>query len=89
MVTLCTTTNLIDTFLVLNIIQLREKTFKLKKRFNDLSHTTMLEFSNTMTIFKHYDMEQQTGTKQEKEYIKAAYCHPAYLTSMQRNADLE
>ena len=29
------------------------------------------------------DMEQQTGSKQEKEYIKAIYCHPAYLTSMQ------
>ena len=25
------------------------------------------------------DMEQQTGSKQEKEYIKAIYCHPAYL----------
>ena len=35
------------------------------------------------------DMEQQTGSKYEKEYIKAAYCHPAYLTSMQRNAGLE
>ena len=29
------------------------------------------------------DMEQQTGSKWEKEYIKAAYCHPAYLTYMQ------
>ena len=29
------------------------------------------------------DMEQQTGSKQEKEYIKAIYCHPAYLTYMQ------
>ena len=28
------------------------------------------------------DMEQQTGSKKEKEYIKAVYCHPAYLTSM-------
>ena len=28
------------------------------------------------------DMEQQTGSKLEKEYIKAVYCHPAYLTSM-------
>ena len=26
------------------------------------------------------DMEQQTGSKQEKEYIKAVYCHLAYLT---------
>ena len=29
------------------------------------------------------DMEQQTGSKLGKEYVKAAYCHPAYLTSMQ------
>ena len=28
------------------------------------------------------DMEQQTGSKQEKEYVKAIYCHPAYLTYM-------
>ena len=31
---------------------------------------------------KELDMEQQTGSKQEKEYIKAVYCHPAYLTYM-------
>ena len=29
------------------------------------------------------DMKQLTGSKLEKEYIKAVYCHPAYLTSMQ------
>ena len=29
------------------------------------------------------DMEQQTGSKLGKEYIKAAYCHSAYLTSLQ------
>ena len=28
-------------------------------------------------------MEQQTGSKKEKEYIKTVYCHPAYLTYMQ------
>ena len=32
------------------------------------------------------DMEQQTGSKQEKEYVKAAYCHPAYLTYMQNTS---
>ena len=26
------------------------------------------------------DMEQQTGSKLGKEYLKAVYCHPAYLT---------
>ena len=29
------------------------------------------------------DMEQQTGSKSGKDYIKALYCHPAYLTYMQ------
>ena len=29
------------------------------------------------------DMEQQTGSKSGKEYGKAVYCHPAYLTYMQ------
>ena len=29
------------------------------------------------------DMEQWTGSKLRKEYIKAIYCHPAYLTYMQ------
>ena len=29
------------------------------------------------------DKEQQTGSKLEKEYVKAVYCHPAYLNYMQ------
>ena len=29
------------------------------------------------------DTEQQTGSKLEKRYVKAVYCHPAYLTYMQ------
>ena len=29
------------------------------------------------------DMEQWTGSKLGKEYLKAVYCHPAYLTYMQ------
>ena len=29
------------------------------------------------------DMEQWTGSKLGQEYVKAVYCHPAYLTSMQ------
>ena len=29
------------------------------------------------------DMDQLTGSKLGKEYIKAVYCHPAYLTYMQ------
>ena len=30
------------------------------------------------------DMEQQTGFKSGKEYVKAIYCHPSYLTYMQK-----
>ena len=29
------------------------------------------------------DMEQQTGSKKEKEYVEAVHCHPTYLTYMQ------
>ena len=29
------------------------------------------------------DMEEWTGSKLGKEYVKAVYCHPAYLTYMQ------
>ena len=29
------------------------------------------------------DVEQQTGSKLGKEYVKAVYCHPAYLTYRQ------
>ena len=29
------------------------------------------------------DMEEQTGSKSGKEYVKAVYCHSAYLTYMQ------
>ena len=32
------------------------------------------------------DMEQQTGPKNGKEYVKAVYCYPAYLTSMQNTS---
>ena len=31
-------------------------------------------------------MEQQTGSKYGKEYIKAVYCHPAYLTYIQSSS---
>ena len=38
------------------------------------------------------DVEQQTGSKSGKKYVKAVYCHPAYLTYMEyimRNTGLE
>ena len=45
---------------------------------------------NLIYIYKHIykqqlelDMEQQTDFRLGKEYVKAVYCHPAYLTDMQ------
>ena len=38
------------------------------------------------------DLEQQTGSKKEKAYVKAVYCHPAYnfyAEYIMRNAGLE
>ena len=32
------------------------------------------------------DVEQQTGSKLESDYIKAVYCHPAYLAYMQNTS---
>ena len=32
------------------------------------------------------DMGQETGSKLGKEYVKAVYCHPAYLTYMQKTS---
>ena len=45
-----------------------------------------------MWVIKHeleLDMEQHTCSKSGKEYIKAVYCHPVYLTYMQRIARLD
>ena len=36
-----------------------------------------------MQVMKQLDMVKQTGSKSGKEYVKAVYCHPAYLTYMQ------
>ena len=35
------------------------------------------------------DMEQQTGSKLGKEYVKAMYCHTAYLTYMKNTSGLD
>ena len=46
----------------------------------------MASFFRDMEVRKQQlelGMEQQIGSKQEKEYVKAVYCHPAYLTNMQ------
>ena len=49
-------------------------------------HVCVYEISWCMKVRKQQlelDTEQQTGSKQEKEYVKAVYCHPGYLTYMQ------
>ena len=37
---------------------------------------------------KEPDMEQRTGSKLRKEYVKAVYCHIAYLTYMQSACEM-
>ena len=47
-------------------------------------HSVIFEIARVRTGQElELDMEQQTGSKQEKEYVKAVYSHPAYLTYMQ------
>ena len=50
-------------------------------------HTTLpVSWETCMWIKKQeleLDMEQMTGSKLGKEYVKAVYCHPAYFTFMQ------
>ena len=48
--------------------------------------TLPVSWENCMQVKKQRlesDMEQKTGSKSGKEYVKAVYCHPAYLTYMQ------
>ena len=61
------------------------KLWKILKEMGIPDHVTSL-LRNLMQVKKQQlelDMEQQTGSKMGKEYIKAVYCHPAYLTYMQ------
>ena len=61
------------------------KLWKILKEMGIPDHLTCLR-GTYMQVRKQQlelDMEQQTGSKQEKENVKAVYCHPAYLTYMQ------
>ena len=61
------------------------KLWKILKRW-EYQTTWPASWETCMQIRKQQlqlDMKQQTGSKQEKEYIKAVYCHPAYLPYMQ------
>ena len=59
--------------------------WKILKEMGIPDHLTCL-LRNLYVIRKQQlelDMEQQTDSKSGKEYVKAIYCHPAYLTYMQ------
>ena len=61
------------------------KLWKILKEMGISDHLTCL-LRNLYAFRKQQldlDTEQQTGSKYEKENIKAVYCHPAYLTYMQ------
>ena len=61
------------------------KLWKILKDMGIPDHLTCL-LRNMYVVKKQQlelDMEQQTGSKSGKEYVKAVYCHPAYLTYMQ------
>ena len=61
---------------------------KLRKHLKRWEYQTILPVSweTCMQVKKQQlesDMEQQTGSKLGKEYVKTVYCHPAYLICMQ------
>ena len=61
------------------------KLWKILKEMGIPEHLTCL-LRNCMQVKKQQlvsDMEQQTGSKLGKEYVKDVYCHLAYLTYMQ------
>ena len=63
----------------------QNKLWKIHKEMGIPDHLTCL-LRNVLQIRKQQlelDMEQQTGSKSGKVYVKVVYCHPAYLTSMQ------
>ena len=62
------------------------KLWEILKEMRIPDHLTCLLKKICMQVKKQQlelDMQQWTGSKLGKEYIKAVYCHPAYLTFMQ------
>ena len=58
------------------------KLWKIRKKMGVLDHHTCL-LRNLYAGQEAIDMEHLTGSKLGKEYVKAVYCHPVYLTYMQ------
>ena len=46
------------------------------------THTYIYTHTHTHTLYLELDIEQWTGSKLVKEYIKVVYCHSAYLIYM-------
>ena len=71
-----------------NFVGITKNCGKIQKRWE--YQTTLPSSGETcMQVKKQQltpNMEQQTGSKLGKEYIKAIYCHPAYLTYMQNTS---
>ena len=70
---------------VFDCVYQKKKTGKLLNRW-EYQTTWPVSWEMYMQVRKQQlelDMEQQTGSKLGKEYIKAVYCHFAYLTHMQ------
>ena len=63
----------------------RNKLWKILKEMGIPDHLTCLLINLCAGLEKQLepDVVKWTGSKLGKEYIKAVYCHPAYLTSMQ------
>ena len=57
-----------------------KKLWKILKEMGIQDHLTCMQ-GKKQQLEPH--MEQQTGSKLGKEYFKAVYCHPAYLTHVQ------
>ena len=62
------------------------KLWKILKKMGIPDHLTCLLRNLLVGQKLELDVEQQTGSKQEKEDVKAVYCHPAYLTYMQNTS---
>ena len=63
-----------------------KKLWKILKEMRIPDHLTCLLrnlCAGQEAIVRELDMKQWTGSKSGKEYVKAVYCHPAYLTCMQ------
>ena len=73
------------TYIAAHIGKVPQQTGKFLKRW-EYQTTLLASWEIYIQVKKQqleWDMEQQTGSKLGKEYVKAVYCYPTYLTFMQ------